>query len=590
MSLPTILIAFLALIGSVYCADDLTIRGEVVKFENGSSVVWTPQNFAGFYYDIDKGLGDESLLLETPEQSVRIGDAVYTTSIQEVAFEHGDWGHYRGLALLGESYFAGYDDDCIISPSWSSLEDEGILSKVLIDSDSRETISADQDLLLEEGYKLKFSDSEEGVKVALYKGTALLDTTMINPPETYVYAVPIGDRNVTLIAVQVTGSVKLKPVSYYTIKGTFQISEDLHSIEPGSKYGVMEVSSVDGDGISMANVQEIDLSSDNDVDLMAGIRLRTADEPDRLYIYRNITEPGIYELRGSVAEVIDGTSFQWDTSNFAGFYYDVYQNLGTEAITMIITGDVLDEPNGVVYETVAQEKALVFGDLGEYWTIGFLGEQYFAGYVPDEGGSSRSSLSDASEDDNLLIDEQLTKVLIDSSERCTVKNGDILELEEGLAAKFLVDNSCEMVFVELYKDGYLAERDYFSVPDTYIYSTDLGDSQDIAVLGIHVADVNCTGGRTCVIDGIWQISTYPISVEEDTEYDKMTIQTVNADSMAIMMNNEDNQIILSNNKDQPLMGDIRIKTADQNVINAEKPLRFYIYTEESIESRFSSVV
>ncbi len=201
MSLPTILIAFLALIGSVYCADDLTIRGEVVKFENGSSVVWTPQNFAGFYYDIDKGLGDESLLLETPEQSVRIGDAVYTTSIQEVAFEHGDWGHYRGLALLGESYFAGYDDDCIISPSWSSLEDEGILSKVLIDSDSRETISGDQDLLLAKGYRLGFSDADEGVKVALYKGTAILDTTTINPPETYIYAVPIGDRNVTPLVI-----------------------------------------------------------------------------------------------------------------------------------------------------------------------------------------------------------------------------------------------------------------------------------------------------------------------------------------------------------------------------------------------------
>ena len=140
------------------------------------------------------------------------------------------------------------------------------------------------------------------------------------------------------------------------------------------------------------------------------------------------------------------------------------------------------------------------------------------------------------------------------------------------------------MFLELYKDDNLAERDYFSVPDTYIYSTDLGDSQDIAVLAIHVADVNCTGGGTCVIDGIWQISTYPISVEEDTEYDKMTIQTVDADSMAIMMNNEDNQIILSKNKDQLLMDNIRIKTADQDAISVEEPLRFYIYKEETIES------
>ncbi|KUK43365.1 MAG: S-layer-related duplication domain protein, partial [Methanothrix harundinacea] len=155
---------------------------------------------------------------------------------------------------------------------------------------------------------------------------------------------------------------------------------------------------------------------------------------------------------------------------------------------------------------------------------------------------------------------------------------------EGFATKFFVDNSCEMVFLELYKDNNLLKRDYFYAPDTYVYTTNLGDSQDVAVLAIHVADVNCTGDRTCIIDGIWQISTHPISVEEDTEYDKMTIQSVNADTKTIMMDNEDNKITLNSNKDQLLMGDIRIKTADQDAITATEPLRFYIYTEETVES------
>ncbi len=579
-----ILIAILALIGSAHSADNLMIRGEVAEFGDGSSVLWTPQNFAGFYYDIDEGLGDESLLLETSEKSVPIGDAVYTTSAQEAGFEHSDWGHYRVLAFLGESYFAGYDEDCTIALHWSSLEDDGIMSRVLIDSDSRETISGGQDLLLEEGYKIRFSDSDEGVKVALYKGTALLDTATINPPETYVYAVPIGDRNVTLIAVHVTGNVKLKPVSYYTIKGTFQVSEDLIRIEPGMEYGMMEVSSVDGNGISMTNVQEIDLSPDSDIDLIDGIRLRAADQPHRLYIYRNITEPGTYELRSSVAEVIDGASFQWDTSNFGGFYYDVDENLGTEAVTMTITADALEDWYGVVYQTSAQQKDFDFAEWGKYWTIGFLDDNYFAGYTSDRSGSSRSILSDASEDDNLVADEQLSEVLIDSAESLRIKDGDVLELEEGFALKLFVDNSCEMVFLELYKDDDLLKRDYFRAPDTYIYTTNLGSSQDVVFLAIHVADVDCTGERTCIIDGIWQISTHPISVEEDTEYDKMTVQSVDAASMRITMVNEDNQIILSKNKDQLLMGDLRIKTADQDAISVEEPLRFYIYTEETIES------
>jgi len=586
MRSPAILIAILALIGSAYCADELTIRGEVAEFGNGSSVVWTPQNFAGFYYDIDRGLGAESLQLRTSERSVSIGDAAYTASAQEASFEHGDWGHYRVLAFLGEIYFAGYGDDCVIAPTWFSLNDGGILSKVLIDNDSRQTISEDEDLLLEEGYKLRFSNSETGVKVALYKGNAIMDTATISPPETYIYSIPMGDRNVTLIAVQVAGNVKLEASSYYTIKGTFQISEDLLEIDLGSVHGVMEVISIGEGGMLMTNVQEINLSQDSDIDLIDGIRLKTsdsADQPNRVYVYRNITEPGTYEIRGSVAEVIDGAAFQWDAANFPGFYYDMDENLGGETITMTMIGDALDEPDGVVYETIAQEKMIEYGDWGEYWNIGFMGQNYFAGYVPD-GGDIQSSHLSAAAGTNLLVDEQLSEVLMDSAEPLVIEDGDFLELEEGFAVKVFVDNSCEMVFLELYKDNYFVRNDYFRVPDTYVYATDLGDSQDVAVLAIHVADLDCTGDRTCLIDGIWQISTHPIPVEEDTEYDKMTVQTVNADEHSIMMNNEDNRIILSKNRDLSLMGDIRMRTSNQATISAEEPLRFYIYTEETVES------
>ena len=39
------------LIGSACCVDELMIRGDVAEFGNGSIIAWTPQNFAGFYYD-----------------------------------------------------------------------------------------------------------------------------------------------------------------------------------------------------------------------------------------------------------------------------------------------------------------------------------------------------------------------------------------------------------------------------------------------------------------------------------------------------------------------------------------------------------
>ncbi|MFZ2183165.1 MAG: S-layer protein domain-containing protein, partial [Methanothrix sp.] len=77
------------------------------------------------------------------------------------------------------------------------------------------------------------------------------------------------------------------------------------------------------------------------------------------------------------------------------------------------------------------------------------------------------------------------------------------------------------------------------------------------------------------VDGLWQLSDTPKDVSENTEYDKMTIQTVTADT--IIMNNEDNDITLSKNKDIVLMPGISIRTADAD------ELRYYIYKEVTIE-------
>ena len=81
-------------------------------------------------------------------------------------------------------------------------------------------------------------------------------------------------------------------------------------------------------------------------------------------------------------------------------------------------------------------------------------------------------------------------------------------------------------------------------------------------------------------------SRYPIrasSVEVDTEYDKMTIRNVDATDDTITMDNKDNSITLSKNKDTALMAGIGIKTADQDDVTAENPLRFYIYKAATIE-------
>jgi len=65
-------------------------------------------------------------------------------------------------------------------------------------------------------------------------------------------------------------------------------------------------------------------------------------------------------------------NFEWTVNNFAGFYYDIDDNLGTETLTTTITeGNKLQEPNGITYTTTAQKNDFDFEDWGYYNVIGF---------------------------------------------------------------------------------------------------------------------------------------------------------------------------------------------------------------------------
>ena len=300
------------------------------------------------------------------------------------------------------------------------------------------------------------------------------------------------------------------------------------------------------------------------------------------------------EIRGPVATVEDGAVYTWGPQEFAGFYYDIDDNIGQESITLSITGgNVLDEPNGIKYETTAQKDTFDFDEWGEFWTIGFLAEEYFAAYV--EGGKEDAYLYYDSTDRNLMVDEQLSKVLIDDDEERTFTTGTPLKLMEDYELAIqAIDLDGNKVYVQLMKDGAVVDsavvepsKDGADVQDkTYTYKKWLGDTEKIVVVAVHFKNAfRGTDQDLATVDGIWQISDVVTDVEEDTEYDKMTVQTVNsAEPMSITMDNEDNKITLSKNKDQLLMQNIRIKTADQDVINNENPLRFYIYEEAVIEA------
>jgi len=304
------------------------------------------------------------------------------------------------------------------------------------------------------------------------------------------------------------------------------------------------------------------------------------------------------EVRGKVAS----TGETWTAQNFAGFYYDIDKNIGTETLTTTITDGKFNEPDGVKYSTKAEAKEFDFDAWGQFNVIGFLAEKYFAGYVLD--ADTTKSVDDQillakSTDENSLVEEQLQKILVDDDSEKTVTSGTPLKLEEGyeLAIKS-IDIDGNKVYVELNKDGAVVDSKVISpsksdtptmADKTYYFKKTVGDQKDLVIIGVHFKNAfRGADQNLATVDGIWQISDAATSVKVDDEYGKMRVATVTAEG--ITMDNKDNSITLSKNKEIDLMEGVKIKTADQDDVTAENPLRYYIYKDVTVDGAAAAPV
>ena len=580
----------------VVAVDSVEIRGKVAT----EGATWTADDFAGFYYDLDDNIKTEELTTVVTDGKLAEPDGVtYTTTAMAKDFEFEDWGQYNVIGFMAEKYFAGYldaegTDDVLFEKS----EDENVLAdeqllKILTDDDAEMTVTSGTPLKLEEGYELGIKSIDiDGNKVylELSKDGAVVSSKVISPSKdgatmldkTFYYKKDVGDsKDVVIVAAHFKNAFRGADQDLATIDGVWQLSDTPADVSENTEYDKMTIQTVNADSVMMNNEDnDITLSKNKEITLMEGVSIKTADADElRYYIYKEATEPGTYELRGTVAT----DTATWDADSFAGFYYDIDDNIKTETLTATVTDGKLAEPDGVTYSTTAMADDFEFEDWGQYNVIGFMAEKYFAGYLDAEG--TDDVLFEESEDENVLSDEQLLKILVDDDAEMTVTSGTPLKMENGyeLGIKS-IDIDGNKVFLELSKDGAVVDskvispsKDGADMKDkTYYYKMDVGDSKDVVIVAAHFKNAFRGADQDlATIDGLWQLSDTPEDVSENTEYDKMTIQTVTADS--VTMNNEDNDITLSKNKDIALMPGVAIKTADAD------ELRYYIYKGVTIE-------
>jgi S-layer protein (TIGR01567 family) len=526
---------------------------------------WNPQSFSGFYYDLDNDIGKETLTIKDIGRSLGKRDIIYETSPITIDFEQDIWETYEVIGFMADRYFAGYTEDTTFASDSDSLLDERQLSKVLLDTDKKYNLRSGSSLELEEGYELRISEFGSGgdaVMVAMFKNGEKVVEDIVEEDDTFVYEKDMGGaRDIPIIAIYFDKVFVGTETSTIVIEGIFQISDNYIDVSTGDEFGLMEIKSADSTGIEMENDNTVSLGKGDDFNLMGKINIIVADDSTlRFAPYVDMSEPGTYELRGTVTEE---TTFKWTPFNFEGLFYDMDTGYGDETLEVVSSGRSVDDGE-LTYTTNPISKN--FEHSGDDWntfqSIGFMGYTYFAGY---------ESNSFVSSDRSLIKEGKLSKILIDEDKKHTLHIGNSLTLEEGYSLRIdEISRDGGALMLALLKNGEEITTDIASEGDTYLYEIDV-DGTDIPIIVAHIDSVfRGMETNSVFIDGLFQISDSFTTVEIGDTYG---IMEVTKTSPSIVLKNEDS-FSLDRDDTINIMGEIKFKVADDG-----SAVRFYPFQE-----------
>ncbi len=574
------LVMLIMLSGTVMAAVNNSTGNRIWDADENLSLeyTWTALSYSGFYYDLDSGEGSETLTIKLDsdsDRSISDEDLEYVTTPINTDFEQDDWGSYQIIGFMAERYFAGYTDDTEFAKDPLSLISDGKLTKVLLDDDNELSLYSGSSLVLEEGYELNIVEVDingNSVLVTLEKDGDELDTDIVSADDDYVYEKDLAsDDDVPIIAVHFDNIFQGTETNAVFVDGVFQISEDYVEVESGDTFGKMEIKTLSSNMITMENSDGITLGRGDTVSIMGKLKFVVADDSTlRFGPVVDMSEPGTYELRGTVAE---NEELEWTSLNFEGFYYNLNEGVGTESLEIKDLGGRSIDDGDLVYRSVPLDVSFEHDNWGDFQVVGFLAEKFFAGYPDNE----------FTDDVSLLSDGQLSKVLIDDDSKSSLYSGSSLILEEGYELFIVeVDLDGSSVMVNLIKDGDQIDTAIVSSNDDYVYERDFGSSDDVPIIVVHFDEIfRGTETNAVFIEGIFQISEDVVEIASDEKFGEMEVRSFASDE--IVLENEDS-ISLTRGDTIEIMGDISFKVADSGDV------RYYPFVEVStLPSRSLSI-
>ncbi|WP_256621422.1 S-layer protein domain-containing protein [Methanolobus chelungpuianus] len=252
-----------------------------------------------------------------------------------------------------------------------------------------------------------------------------------------------------------------------------------------------------------------------------------------------------------------------DATNFAGFYYDLDDNISTETMEIAAISSRTIAAGDLTYNTSIESVDYASGNLlGSYNVMGLFAEKY----IPLDNNTP----------------DKLSKLLLDADQKYTLRTGTALQLPEGYAITAKqIDVEGNKVWIEFSKDGEFIEDEILDVStgSTAVWTyeaDDIAGEDDVAVL--RVAVTNVFQGQVdslAVVDGIWLMDYENVlEIETDDTFDKLEVVTVGADYL--LMENT-NSITLTRDKTVSIAQGMSFKVADDTAV------RYYPFATVTIE-------
>ena len=620
-------LAAMAMIGAGSAAetvDQVEVRGTVVEVRGNNitpaggwtastSYAWNPYNFAAFWYDSDDDLKSEELYIAAIDNRTIAKDNLYyrtTPQWQTYAIVEDGVATRLGVVSgnnvtqyfiegwMGEKYVA-------ISTGGSTSANGNKLSRLLVEftsSSDKKTLSEGESWDLGSGFTLnatQVGSDGKSVVLLLEKNGEELDKSVVDisaaGDRRYMYTAELsGVKDVVVFFCYVDAVFKGDP-SLVQLKYVYLIDNDILVVRTGDAYGNMEVKTASAAGITLKNDAAIDLDRGTEPEIMDGLHFRVADsDTARFYPYRVYTEPGDYDVRGTIVQAnatgqiypaggdpAAGTAgYTWDPYNFAAFWYDLDDDLMSEQLTierlspwdnrsipdetLAYTTTPQPQTYAIVDDGVADRLGVVAGkNVTQYFIEGWMGEKYVA---ISTGGSTSAN------------GHKLAKLLVEftGSDNKTLTTREAWDLGGGFTLNITqVDFVGNQVQLSLEKNGATLDPAIVTSPGGYMYTEDLSGVSDVVVFFCYVDAVFSDNGTDMVrLEYVFLIDNEPLEVHTDDRYGNMKVTTASAAGITVK---NDGAIDLSKDTAAEITEDLYFKVADSDTA------RFYPCVKRTID-------